>query len=253
MRVLWRTGVFFGLWLGAVLLAALGTRGLSTGYMPMLPLEVPPLLPIALSFLILLAMPGMLLSWTRPEERLRPGWRELLAALPDLALAWCYVAAVMAPDLIRDSPRVLFYLLPVEGMAAYTAFFLSGLHEFRQKSLGAYLAILGAILVGSLSFVGYLSSQAGSYALFIGFAALIGKRLVLDRTGPVTPGSPEEYRLARCAFTLVLFLFIGLPAWLYFKDATLILVLAVFYFVFMGWMETIWLTHRGRGPVPRPL
>ena len=97
MRALWRTGVFFGLWLGAVLLAAFGTRGLSTGYMPMLPLEVPPVLPIALAFLILLAMPGMLLLWTRPEERLRPGWRELLAALPDLALAWCYVAAVFAP------------------------------------------------------------------------------------------------------------------------------------------------------------
>jgi hypothetical protein len=256
--VLFRVARFLFLWAGGVLLVTLGTAALQSGRSPLpwLP-EVGPAFLIFLGGLVLLAIPIVLYAWTNPGNVHRIGARQLLYGVPDLLIAWTYVAAFAAPVLIQDSPRVMFYLLPVEAMAAYTAFAVAGLGEVRHKSSGAYFLILGLVLTLTLAFVGLLSREAGSSMLFVGYAALTAKRLILDWLDPdtdtITPGTPRERHIGRCAMTVGLFVLIGLPVYYFLgRDMHIALLLGVFYFVVMAWLEIFWSAAHTVRPWRRP-
>lgn len=234
--------VLLAMLLAGVWLAAIGTFGrLHLRHDAQVLSRIESISTVFLGGLVLLAIPTMLNVWIRPEDRRRIGARQVLAGLPDLSIAWTYVAALAAPALIGSgTAELLEYMLGVEVIAAYTAVMVAALRESIVEKPGEFRLLFPALIVCSLVIVGAMSFKAGSFLLFLGYVILTAKRFAADRFDPErTAGSVKAHQRNRCMATLCMFCFIGLPLFILFEDSGIVLVLGAFYFVAMALLEML--------------
>ena len=170
------------------------------------------------------------------------------AGVPDLAIAWTYVAALVAPSLIDADSRLLAALLGAEILAAYSTIMLVSLAETalnRPLRPPARLAMAG-VLVLTLGFAAWLTAWAGSWVPLGSYVALVAKRVGLGLVEPGrTPASLTEHQIMRCVLPLVVLFFIGVPLFLYSRSLQSLLLLGALSFSFMAMLEMT-LHARGR-------
>jgi len=200
------------LYLGAVALAAWAVHGFHPFPEPRLqaPSGMAATAIVMLSALALLAIPSIWARTATPQRRI--GARQVVAGIPDLALAAVYVAVLMLPGLAPEKwVRILAYGIAVEGIATYTMVWIL----FPADDPDPIRRMIPRIVVPLIALIGVgaLSANAGSFWLFAGFAVFIANKILPDRLAPPADDAAAKKRhLHRCMASTAIFVLFGIPA-----------------------------------------
>jgi hypothetical protein len=233
--------LLFGTLAAGLAIAAYGTWALQRPGLGPLPLA--PVQALALVLLGFSLLPAALLAVNArgaEEHRRRYGFWALAAGLPDLVIAWTYIAVLVAPELLDARSKVMAAMLVVEFLASYTTITIAGLlqaeKEGRPHRLGK--APMLVVLAVTLPFVGYAGTWADSWLPVAGYFALAGKRILLGLLEPArTAASLPDHQIMRCAVPLSVLFFIGVPLFLFSKSLEMLLFLGILNFAFMALLE----------------
>ena len=205
---------FLGLpmYLGAVALAGWGVHGFYPHADPRLHAPSGPAAAaaIALAALVLLLIASIWNLNATPPRRI--GAREVLAAIPDLALVGIYLIASMLPGLLPGRwTQLLVYAIAVEGIATYTMLWFVVPTEDPDPVRRRIFKI--AIPLCALIGVTALSARAGSFWLFAGFVVFLANKLLPDRLARAASAEVRNKRhFNRCMASTAIFLLFGIPA-----------------------------------------
>jgi hypothetical protein len=231
----------FGVVAAGLCIAAYGTWALQNPGEGPLPLSPGPALALVLlGFLLLAAMLLVVNARAEPGDRRRYGAWAFAAGLPDIVIAWSYIAALVAPALIDARPELMAAMLAVEFFAAYTTIMLVSLSETgpRREGHAARLAAKAGVIAVTLAFVIAGSVRVGSWVPVAGYVALAGKRILMGLLEPErTAQSLSEHQYHRCMLPLCVLCFIGVPLFFVTKSVDALLLLGVLNFAFMALLE----------------